>query len=66
MAGVLWCKVTAFARFAGGVRDPATLVLPPLPRRRYAAGCAANELLQLDARHLTLAETAEPSAGECA
>ena len=67
VAGVIWCKVTAFAPFAGGVHDPATLVPPPLPRRRLATlACAANELLQLDARHLTLAETAEASAGECA
>lgn len=67
VAGVLWCKVVALGRFAGGVRDPATLALPPLPRARVATlACAANELLQLDARHLSLAELAEPAAGECA
>ncbi len=67
VAGVLWCKVVALARFGGGVRDPATLVLPASPRIRLATlPCAANELLQLDARHLSLVESAEPSAGECA
>jgi hypothetical protein len=65
--GVLWCKVVALGRFAGGVQDPATLLLPPSPRLRLATlPCAANQLLQLDARHLTLIESAEPSAGECA
>jgi hypothetical protein len=64
--GVLWCKVVALGRFGGGVHDPATLVLPAPPRiRRATLPCAAHELLQLDARHLTLIETAEPSAGEC-
>jgi hypothetical protein len=65
--GVLWCKVVALGRFGGGVHDPATLVLPAPPRiRRATLPCAAHELLQLDARHLTLIEAAEPSAGECA
>ena len=65
--GVLWCKVVALGRFGGGVHDPATLVLPPSPRPRVATlPCAARELLQLDSRHLTLIESAEPSAGECA
>lgn len=67
VAGVLWCKVMALGRFGGGVRDPATLVLPAAPRVRLATlPCAPHELLQLDARHLTLIEAAEPSAGECA
>jgi uncharacterized phage protein gp47/JayE len=66
VAGVLWCKVVALGRFGGGLRDPATLVLPPSPRPRVATlACAAHELLQLDARHLTLVEAAEPSAGPC-
>lgn len=67
VAGVLWCKVAALGRFGGGVHDPATLVLPSTPRIRLATlPCAAHELLQLDARHLSLIEAAEPSAGECA
>ncbi len=67
VAGVLWCKVVALGRFGGGVRDPATLALPPTPRARLATlPCAPHELLQLAARHLTLIEAAEPSAGECA
>ncbi len=67
VAGVRWCKVVALGRFGGGVRDPATLGLPPTPRIRLATlPCAPNELLQLDARHLTLIEAAEPSTGECA
>jgi hypothetical protein len=65
--GVLWCKVVALGRFAAGVRDPATLALPTPPRwRRDTLRCGPHELLQLDARHLTLLEAAEPSAGECA
>ncbi len=67
VAGVLWCKVVALGRYAGGVQDPASLLLPAQPRTRLATlPCAAHELLQLDARHLTLVEAAEPSAGECA
>ena len=67
VAGVLWCKVLALGRFGGGVRDPATLLLPLSPRVRLATlPCAPHELLQLAARHLTLIEAAEPSAGECA
>ena len=67
VSGVLWCKVVALGRFGGGVHDPATLVLPAPPRTRLATlPCAAHELLQLDARHLTLIESAEASAGECA
>jgi predicted phage baseplate assembly protein len=67
VAGVLWCRVVALGRFGGGVRDPATLVLPTAPRGRVATlPCAAHELLQLDARHLTLLEAAEPTAGPCA
>jgi len=67
VAGVLWCKVVALGRFSGGVHDPATLALPAAPRIRVPTlNCAAHELLQLDQRHLTLTEVAEPSAGECA
>jgi hypothetical protein len=59
--------VVALGRFGGGVHDPATLALPAAPRPRLATlPCAAHELLQLDARHLTLIESAEASAGECA
>jgi hypothetical protein len=65
--GVLWCKVAALGRFAGGVQDPAALVLPGTPRGFVATlPCARHELLQLDARHLTLIEAADASAGECA
>ena len=65
--GVLWCKVVALGRFGSGVHDPATLVLPAPPRIRLATlPCAPHEMLQLDARHLSLLEAAEPSAGECA
>ena len=66
VTGVLWCKVVALGRFGGGVHDPATLALPVPPRPRLATlPCAAHELLQLDARHLTLLEAAEPGPGEC-
>jgi hypothetical protein len=59
--------VTAFGRFRGGVHDPATLVLPAPPRPWLATlPCGARELMQLDARHVTLLEVAEPGAGECA
>jgi hypothetical protein len=65
--GVLWCEVTALGRFAGGVTDPATLVLPVAPRPRAAIlACHPRELLQLAEPHLTLTAVAEPSAGECA
>jgi hypothetical protein len=65
--GVLWCKVTALGRFAGGVTDPATLALPASPRPLVAVlPCGARELLQLAQSHLTLTAVAEPSAGECA
>lgn len=65
--GVLWCQVVALGRFAGGVQDPATLSLPASPRPRVATlPCGAAELLQLDARHLSLVEVAEAAAGACA
>jgi hypothetical protein len=65
--GVLWCRVAALGRFAGGVQDPAALALPATPRSRVATlPCAPHELLQLDARHLTLIEAADALAGECA
>jgi len=67
VAGVIWCKVVSSGRFAAGVHDPATLNTPAPPRPRLATlPCAANELLQLDARHLSLTEAADPGAGECA
>jgi hypothetical protein len=67
VTGVLWCKVVALGRFGGGVRDPALLMLPAAPRIRLGTlPCAVHELLQLDARHLTLIESVELSAGECA
>jgi len=67
VAGVLWCKVTALGLLAGGAQDPATLLAPVPPRLRAGTlRCAARELLQLAPQHLTLSESAEPSAGECA
>ncbi len=70
VAGVLWCRVTAFGRLAAGspgvVQDPATLTLPALRLRRASVPCSARELLQLHPQHLTLVEAAEPAAGECA
>lgn len=71
VAGLRWCKVVALGRFGGGagvgVQDPATLALPAAPRPTLATlPCAAHELLQLDARHLTLIESMDASAGECA
>jgi hypothetical protein len=67
VAGVLWCRVGALGRFAGGARDPGSLALPAAPRIRLATlPCSAYELLQLDARHLSLIEAAAPAAGECA
>ncbi len=65
--GVLWCKVTALGLLAAGIHDPASLSAPPPPRPRAATlKCAARELLQLAPQHLTLTESAEPTAGECA
>ncbi len=67
VAGVLWCKVTALGRFGSGAIDPAALVLPAAPRPNHALlACAADELLQLAAQHLTLTAAAEPGAGACA
>jgi len=67
VAGMLWCRVAALGRFAAGIVDPATLVLPPSPRPRLSAlPCSPRELLQLAPAHLTLIAAAEPSAGECA
>lgn len=67
VAGVRWCKVTALGLLAGGAQDPVTLLAPAPPRLRAATlRCAARELLQLAPQHLTLSESAEPSAGECA
>ncbi|MCE4555809.1 hypothetical protein [Pelomonas cellulosilytica] len=66
--GVLWCRVVADGLLAGGVQPaPAKLQAPLPPRPRIATlRCAARELLQLSGHHLTLTESAEPSAGECA
>ena len=66
VAGILWCKVTALGRFAAGVTDPATLLLPPSPRPLHDLSCPPRELLQIAPAHLTLNSVAEPSAGECA
>jgi predicted phage baseplate assembly protein len=64
--GVLWCKVTALERFGAGALDAAVLVLPAPPRPLAAVlACSAHELLQLDARHVTLTAVAAP-AEECA
>lgn len=65
--GVLWCRVAAMGRFAAGVTDVSTLVLPNPPRPLAALlPCTPRELLQLLPAHLTLTPAAEPSAGECA
>ncbi len=65
--GVLWCKVVALGRFAANAIDPSVLLLPPAPRPNAAVlPCAAHELLQLEARHLSLTAVAAPAAGECA
>ena len=66
VAGILWCKVTALGRFAAGVTDVATLLLPPSPRPLHDLSCSPRELLQIAPAHLTLTSVAEPSAGECA
>jgi hypothetical protein len=66
VAGILWCKVTALGRFAAGVTDPTTLLLPPSPRPLHDLACPPGELLQIAPAHLTLTSVAEPSAGECA
>lgn len=67
VAGVLWCKVVALGRFGANAIDPSTLPLPAAPRPNAAVlPCAAHELLQLDARHLSLTAVAAPAAGECA
>lgn len=66
VAGVLWCKVSAFGRLSNSVTDPATASLPSAPRVRQAiVACSSHELLQLAGRHLSLTALAEPSAGEC-
>lgn len=72
VAGVLWCKVSALGLFPAPilgsppVSDPTTLTLPAAPRPHTAKlSCGPNELLQLTDLHLTLAEAAEVSAGEC-
>jgi hypothetical protein len=67
VAGVLWCRTSALGRFAAGVTDVASLVLPAAPRPYVATlPCSAHELLQIAPPHLTLTPAAEPSAGECA
>ncbi|MEO7338192.1 MAG: hypothetical protein ABIV63_16590, partial [Caldimonas sp.] len=67
VAGVKWCRVVALGRFAAGVADPGSLVLPVPPRPSAALlPCSSHELLQLLPAHLTLTAAAEPSAGECA
>jgi len=65
-AGVLWCKVTALECFPAGSLDPSALALPAPPRPLSGViACSPHELLQLDARHLTLTSVAAP-AEECA
>ncbi|MGY4531999.1 hypothetical protein ACVW0Y_001115 [Pseudomonas sp. TE3786] len=66
VAGVLWCKVTAFGRLADSVQQPLTAPLPYAPRSLAGSvPCSGHELLQLAAPHLSLSALAEPSAGEC-
>jgi hypothetical protein len=67
VAGVLWCRVSAMGRFAAGVTDTATLVLPVPPRPMSPQlPCSPRELLQLLPAHFALTAVAEASAGECA
>jgi hypothetical protein len=67
VAGILWCRVAAFGRFAAGISDVTTLVLPAPPRPLHPIlPCSAHELLQIAPAHLALTAAAEPSAGECA
>jgi len=64
--GVLWCKITGLGRFSAGATDPATLVLPAVPRPLAATlACDSLELLLLASQHLTLTPVDEPVAGEC-
>ena len=58
IAGILWCKVTALGRFAAGVTDVATLLLPPPPRPLHDLSCSPHELLQIAPAHLTLTSVA--------
>ena len=66
VAGVVWCRVTALGRFAAGVTDVETLVLPAAPRTLASIlPCSPHELLQLASVHLTLVASADPAAGGC-
>ncbi|MCY1276814.1 putative baseplate assembly protein [compost metagenome] len=64
VAGVLWCRVTAFGLFAPGLDAAATLPAAPRPLAQVLP-CSPHELLQLALPHLTLTPVAEPAAGEC-
>lgn len=67
VAGVLWCRVASFGRFAAGLLDPTAILLPPAPRSNATSlPCTPTELLQLAAPHLHLVEVAAAVAGECA
>lgn len=64
VAGVLWCRVTAFGLLAPGLDATATLPAAPRPLAQVLP-CSPFELLQLAAPHLTLTPVADPAAGEC-
>lgn len=64
VAGVLWCRVTAFGLFAPVLGAAAALPAAPRPLAQVLP-CSPHELLQLALPHLTLTPVAEPAAGEC-
>jgi hypothetical protein len=67
VSGVVWCKVTALGLFDAALLDPAAIALPAAPRARAdKLTPEANQLLQLDARHATLATAPPPPSGACA
>jgi hypothetical protein len=67
VTGVVWCKVTALGLFDASLLDPAAIALPAAPRERAdKLTPEASQLLQLDARHATLATAPPPPSGACA
>ena len=62
--GILWCSVTALARFASGI-NPDETPLPAYRVRHAAVNCPPSQLLQLHDRHLTLTSVAAPITDPC-
>jgi hypothetical protein len=63
--GVAWCRVTGFDLFRAGTTDPTDLNPPPATRPcRPRLVPAANELIRLHPRHLSLTPTAA-ALGDC-